>query len=278
MRVRTLLAVAAAVALAFLWHESAKAAHPLPTPTPPIIYHGVARPLCAALVRHVRPVVGMMLENDHTIGKSPSLLSQYNRDLDDVQANGSSASQAERDLTLYHLEQLVTPLANNVNAMQRELEDPSVFPPNPQGDDEKMLDAMRAELLKALATQAVALDLINGYVQTQQLAELQQEGTGASEMHAITGTDVTYSPTPTTPNPMLQDSHGAGLAPNPYAIDPYAVPGITGSVGSTPVTRLVSAMHWLQAETTRRENIAAQTIGTVAGSCRAHPTVPGSQP
>ncbi len=288
MRGRLFLAVVAlALAIALPWQERANAARPpatptpyahMPYPAPSVIYHGVARPLCAALVRHVRPVVGMMLENDRTISKSPPLFSQYNRDLADLGANGEAADQAERDLTLYHLEQLVTPLANNVNAMQRELASQNVFPSHPQTDDEKTLDEMRGELLKALATQAVALDIINGYVQTQQLAELQQEGASGAESRAINGSDTTYSPTPTTPDPLLQDPHQAGIAPNPYAIDPLAIPGITGSVGTTPVTRLMAAIAWLRAETTRRENIAAQTVGAVAHSCSAHPTEPRSHP
>lgn len=242
-----------------------------PQPGPTIIYRGSISPLCAALGQHIKTVVGMMLQNDRTIAQSPPLLTEYNRDLADVdwQNNPNPGSQAERNLTLYHLEQLVGPLANNVNAMQRELDDTSVFPPNPRTDDERRLDQMRDELLKALAVQAVSLDVINGYVQTQELADLQQAGTTGSDINAITNPSQLSTPNPPTPDPMLHDPHNAGVSQNPYSFDPLAVPGITGSVGTTPVTRLVSAMHWLQQETTRRENIASQTIVHVASGCAA---------
>lgn len=250
---------------------------PTPAPGPTVIYHGSVSPLCAALGQHVKTVVGMMLQNDRTIAQSPGLLSEYNRDLADVSdVNGQNdpnpGSQAARDLTLYHLEQLVGPLANNVNAMQRELEDSNIFPANPSTDDERRLDQMRDELLKALAVQAVSLDVINGYVQTQQLAELQQEGTSGSDINAITNPSQLSTPNPATPDPMLHDPNTAGVAQNPYSFDPLDVPGITGSVGATPVTRLVSAMRWLQQETTRRENIASQTIIHVASDCATRAT------
>src|SRR5579871_1005548 len=61
-----LVAVTAAVAVA-----------PSPTP-PPQIYHIVTRPLCAQLHERVAPAIGMMLENDTTIKKSPALFKQYN--------------------------------------------------------------------------------------------------------------------------------------------------------------------------------------------------------
>lgn len=285
MRARLLLALAAvALALAIVPRGSAIAAntashgHRTPTPAPPVIYHGVVRPLCTALARHIKTVVGMMIENDHTISQSPPLFSQYNRDLDQVDQSGNATNPAARDLTLYHLEQLVGPLANNVNAMQRELENPAIFPSNPQTEDEKELDAMRDQLLKALATQAVSLDIINGYVQTQQLAEMQQQGLTGSELHAINGTEMTYSPSPATPLPGEQDPNQAGLPQNPYAMDPLAVPGMTGSVGTTPATRILEALRWLQQETARRENIASQSIVSAAHSCSAHPSAAPPRP
>ncbi len=275
-----LLLIAASLVVAFSLHapSSAIAARPAtakphktPSPEPSVIYHASVRPLCSALAQHVKTVIGMMMQNDQTIAKSPPLLARYNRDLADVNSNGGSDNDAERDLTLYHLEQLVGPLANNVNAMEHELEDTTVFPDDPESSDDKQLDAMRDELMKALAVQAVSLDIINGYVQTQQLAEMQQQGLQDSNQNAISGTDMANTPVPTTPDPLLVDQHQAGLQQSPYAFDPLAVPGITGSVGTTPVTRLISAMHWLQQETARREGLAAQTIVTAANSCKPHP-------
>ncbi len=248
------------------------------TPTPlPVIYHTRTSELCSALVKHIKPILGMMEQNDATIAQSPPLFRRYMRDLDNRDPQSQSAGSAERDLTLYHLEQLVGPLAKNVLAIQRELEDPNVFPPNPTTDDQKKLDEMRDTLLKALATQAATLDLINGYVNTQQLAELQHEGTQGSNINAINGGDLApgSTPNPATPNPLLVDpSQVAGIAPNPYSIDPLSIPGVAGSVGDTPLSRLLDAIQWIRQETAQRERIAAQPIIRAATSCRAAAQTP----
>jgi hypothetical protein len=250
----------------------AAAAVPKHTPTPlPVIYHAHTTALCSALSQHVKPVVGMMIENDRELAKSPPLFKRYNRDLDERDPQDQDAGVADRDLTLYHLEQLVGPTAKNVLAMERELEDPTVFPPNPKTADERLLDQMRDQLLKALAAQAATMDLVNGYVTTQQLAELQHEGTEGANINAINGGDLAPGATmaPTTPNPLIVDQQQvAGLAPNPYTIDPLSIPGIAGSVGNTPVTRLLDAIQYVRQMTQQRENIAAQTIVEAARGCR----------
>lgn len=254
----------------------AAAAAPKQKPTPlPVIYHAHTTALCSALTQHVKPVIGMMIQNDRELSQSPPLFQRYNRDLDQRDPQDQDAGSAERDLTLYHLEQLVGPTAKNVIAIERELEDPSVFPPNPKTADEKLLDEMRDQLLKALAAQAATMDLVNGYVATQQLAELQHEGTEGANTNAITGGDQAPGSTiaPTTPNPLLVDQEqSAGLAPNPYSIDPLAIPGIAGSVGTTPVTRLLGAIQYVRQMTQQRENLAAQTIVQAARGCRGPAT------
>ncbi len=274
----------AAAFVALPSHAPAARPTPQPTRTPkakahtpvplPVIYHGEVSPLCAALAQHIKPVIGMMLENDRTIAQSPALLREYNDALANQTHTGDSINTAERDLTLYHLEQLAAPLAHNVIAMQRELEDPTIFPPNPTSDEEKQLDQMRNDLLKALAAQAVSLDIVNGYVATQQLAQMQNEGMHDPALAAISGSDQAPGATtaPTTPNPMLVDPNQAGVhGGNPYAMDPLAVPGITGSVGSSPLLRLIEALQYLQGETQRREGIAAQTVIRANGACAPRP-------
>ena len=250
---------------------TAMADMPTPSPTPPpVIYHGEVRPICAALSQHVKPVIGMMIQNDRTIALSPPLFKRYNQDLANVDPHDRSSNSAARTLTLYHMEKLVGPLAKNVLAMQRELEDPNIFPPKPQSDDDKQLDQLRDALLKALAVQAVTLDLINGFVTTQQLAEMQHDvGPTSTEINAIEGSQLGpgSTPVPPTPNPLLVDPNQAGVGANPYMFDPLAVPGITGSVGNTPITRLLSAVIWTQQEAQRREDAAAQTVMQVVHEC-----------
>src|SRR5690349_1785536 len=56
---------------------AATPASPSPTP-PPQIYRIVTRPLCSELHEHIAPAIGMMLQNDTRIKKSPDLFKQYN--------------------------------------------------------------------------------------------------------------------------------------------------------------------------------------------------------
>ena len=55
------------------------AATPTPSATPPPqIYRVVSRPLCSELRQRIKPAIGMIMENDATIRKSPDLFKQYN--------------------------------------------------------------------------------------------------------------------------------------------------------------------------------------------------------
>src|ERR1700691_5195225 len=55
------------------------AATPPPNATPPPqIYRVVSRPLCSELRQRIKPAIGMIMENDATIKKSPELFKQYN--------------------------------------------------------------------------------------------------------------------------------------------------------------------------------------------------------
>src|ERR1700678_3313707 len=55
------------------------AATPTPSATPPPqIDRVVSRPLCSELRQRIKPAIGMIMENDATIRKSPDLFKQYN--------------------------------------------------------------------------------------------------------------------------------------------------------------------------------------------------------
>src|ERR1700678_107542 len=165
-----LVAIVLAAAFAV---PAAAATAPAPTPTPnlPEIYHTGSRPLCSALATTVRPVLGMLLQNDQTSARSPPLFGDYIK----MSAAGSDSG---RDMSIHRLNNLVTPLVQNTLAIQKLLEDPSIFPPKAQNADDQRLIAIKDQLLKTLATQQASLDIINGFVQTQQLGEMQHEGFG----------------------------------------------------------------------------------------------------
>ncbi len=266
-----LVAVTAAVAVA-----------PSPTP-PPQIYHVVTRPLCSQLHERIAPAIGMMLQNDTTIKKSPALFKQYNM----AALYGSNASAAERNdplpgdldsggsnpsqsMALQGMENLIRPIANNIIAIQTMLDSPQLTQGSGSPDDDARLREIRAKLLKALAAQSASLDIISGFVDTQQMADLQHAGEGyiASMNQPDSNSMKTATP---APNPLEQNPNYAGLAPNPYAIDLATIPGLT--LGYNPVTRLLGALHEMIDATATRENEAAQVVMSSAALCgsASHP-------
>jgi hypothetical protein len=241
----------------------------LPTPTPPPeIYRVVSRPLCTQLREHIKPAIGMLLENDANINKSPDLFARYN--LGALQGNDSgSGSNGEQEMALLGLENLVRPIANNVIAIQTILSNPQLTTPTGREDDDKRLADMRAKLLKAVAAQNASLDIISGFVDTQQMADLQHAG--QEYINEVNQPETTNAQSTPTPNPLSYNPNYAGLPPNPYTIDLANVPGLT--MGYNPVTRLIDGLHWTMGQTATRENSAAGAVLANAAVCNNVPLV-----
>jgi hypothetical protein len=261
---------------------------------PPEIYHIVTRPLCAELHQHIAPAIAMMLQNDHTIKQSPALFSQYNRSalygVDNSVSNsaGNSSStvsqgdasngtlNADQNMALLGMENLVSPIANNIIATQKLLDSPALTQGTGNPEDDKQLQDMRAKLLQALATQSAALDIVSGFVATEQMGDLQHAGEeyiGAIDQSDATGARTNSTP---TPNPLLQNANQPGLPPNPYSIDLANVPGLT--LGYNPVTRLLQALRWTINETQQRENAASVAVMNGAQACAAQTPQPAASP
>jgi hypothetical protein len=267
---------------------------PAPSATrtpPPTIYHIITRPLCSELHKHIAPAVGMMLQNDQQIGKSPDLFKRYNQasfyGVDNTASNNAGAQSGitmsgdaangtmtpSQNMALLGMENLVGPIANNIIAIQKLLGSPELTNGTGNKEDDARLAQIRAKLLKALATQQASLDIISGFVDTQQLADIQhagQEYIASVEQKDITlGKGVTGTPTPL---PGTYNPNAAGLGPNPYAIDLSNVPGLT--LGYNPVTRLIDGLHWTIDETQKRESEAAKTVMDSASLCSNAPSSP----
>jgi hypothetical protein len=246
-----------------------------PATPPPQIYHVVTTALCARLHELVRPAVAMILQNDQTISKSPPLFKRYQRGaataLGTAYANGNGSPSnydsiynqtPETSMALQQMSYLVTPIARNLIAAQTLLDSAKLVEPTGNPADDATLAQIKKQLLETVADQSNSLDIINGFVQTLQMGELQHAGT--EYLGAIQGTDVTTPVVKNTPNPW-QDPNTPGLAPNPYAFDVTQVPGLT--VGYNPLTQVVDGLQWLRAETQKREDLAGKTLSTVISQC-----------
>jgi hypothetical protein len=174
------------------------------------------------------------------------------------------------------MENLIRPIANNIIAIESMLDSPALMNGTGQPDDDKQLQNIRDKLLKALAAQSASLDIISGFVDTQQMADLQHAGEGYINSLSKPDTQAgTSTPSPTL-NPLEANPNYAGLPQNPYNIDLATLPGLT--LGYNPVTRLLEALHWTIDATATRENDAAKAVMTSASLCSSYLPHPSPTP
>lgn len=266
--------------LAITAYANGAAATAASTP-PPTIYRVVTTALCARLHERVRPSVAMILQNDTRIAKGPPLFKRYQRGTMTAQdpANpmfGTGAPPSgdsiynqspETDMALQQMSYLVIPTARNLIAAQTLLDDPKLLQPTGSAADDATLQKIRKQLLETIAFQSASLDLINGFVETQRLGELQH--VGEEYIASISHPETPGAPiVKLTPNPW-QDPNTPGLSPNPYNFDPATIPGL--AVGYNPLRRIMDGMQWLQEETQRREDLAGKTISAALVQCGTIP-------
>ncbi|MGA2760166.1 MAG: hypothetical protein ABSF08_07620 [Candidatus Cybelea sp.] len=235
---------------------------------PPQIYHIVTTALCARLHESVRPAVAMILQNDGTIAKSPPLFKRYARaTFENGTASGIGGDSINNtspgtSMSLQQMSYLVSPIARNLIAAQTLLDDQKLLAPTGNPTDDATLALIKKQLLETIALQSASLDLINGFVQTQQLGELQHAG--EEYISEIQGTDASYQTAKETPNPW-QDPNTPGISQNPYSLDPSQIPGL--AVGYNPLSHIMDGMGWLQSETSKREDVAGKTLSAALAAC-----------
>lgn len=260
------LVLALLATLPVLASQAAPAASATAKPTlPPLRYisHTVVRPLCSALRRNFGPAIGLVLQNDRAIAKSPALLNNYNLAL----AQGT-LSKARRNITLLRMSNLVGPLVANIQAARAKLDDPNAFPGQANNINDQLSLKIRKDLQRAIALQSVSLDIINGFVQTQQMHQIQNEGT--EYIGAINTSDVKQANGLPTPNPLYHDSQlQAGVKSDPYSMDPTMIPGLT--LGYNPISRLVGVMKWTQHAAKAREQHVASDVMIATQMCAPKP-------
>lgn len=242
---------------------------------PPQIYHIVTTPLCQRLRDRVRPAIAMILQNDSSIAKSPPLFKDYQRGtltaIGSAYPNGNGSPSGndsinnqspETSMALQRMSYLVLPIARNLIAAQTALDDTKLVEPTGNAGDDRRLRAIRAQLLDTIAFQSASLDLINGFVQTQQMGELQH--VGEEYLSAIQSSDTTAHIIQATPNPW-QDPNTPGLKPNPYNFDVTTIPGL--AVGYNPLGNIMDGLQWLRVETQKREDAAGKSVADAWGGC-----------
>jgi hypothetical protein len=210
----------------------------------------------------------MILQNDGTIAKGAPLFKRYGRAVFEngvasgVGGDSINNQSPATSMTLQQMSYLVSPIARNLIAAQTLLDDEKLLAPTGNPADNATLEQIKKQLLETVAFQSASLDLINGFVQTQQMGELQHAG--EEYIGAIQGTGASYQTVRETPNPW-QDPNTPGISQNPYSLDPSQIPGL--AVGYNPLSRIEDGVAWLQSETAKREDVAGRTISAALAAC-----------
>jgi len=273
-------ALGALIVLSLVPAPAQTAAVPTATATPlKTIKHVYATRLCTGLRRSIGPAVRDVLQNDRAIAISRPLFQDYVK-------SSSTGSQGAVDMDVMRMEKLIGPLVSNTQAIEKYLND-SIYPSKPQSDQDRQLLQMRAHLADVLAQQKQALDLVSGFVDTQQLGQLRAAGheydktLNNPDTRSGSGNPNAGSASPTSaPAPILNAgvnnaSNDPGRASDPRYLN-------TGSqLGYNPLNIFDQRMEQFQTEINKIESLASQSILKAVPMCGgqvAPPTTPSSAP
>jgi hypothetical protein len=183
-------------------------------------------------------------------------------------------NKGAEDLAVSRLESLVGPLVKNTQAIDKLLNDPYAFPKVAYSDGDQKLLQMRAELQAVNTQQKRVLDVISGFVDTQQMGELQAAGHDYdSALSSNPKASGAAGPTPTPPPSDILNAGVANSGNDPSrAVDPRFKNN--GSVlGSNPLDAFEEAVSAYQQDIQSREQVAAKSVIEAVPLCGGQ--VPG---
>lgn len=244
-------------------------ATPAPAATPPktIIQIHVS-PLCTGLRQNIGPAIGKVLQNDKTIADSRPLLRGYAKAV----ASGSIA----KDLQMSRLERSITPLVKNTAAIEKLLNDPFIFPKVAVTDADRQLLQIRANLQQVVAQQKAALDVLSGFIDTEQLGQLQLAGkeyqnlTASHEMTNVQGSAGAQNARQIAPTPPPSGILNAGVQNTPGQTADPRLQETGNTVGHNPLDVFDQAIAQYQAQLQTSEGQAADLVVKALPLCGAH--------
>jgi hypothetical protein len=274
-RLTAVFALGAVVALSVSPAAAPAAANPSPTPLKTIT-HIRSSPLCTGLRKSITPAVGKVLQSDQIIASSKPLFKDF------VRASAEQETKPAQDMAVMRLEQLVGPLVANTQRVDALLNNTSAFPKVARSNDDRQLLKMRAQLQAVNNQQKHALDVISGFVATQQMADLQAEG---HEMDSVTAPNIKtemptpgpLSPTPLTPSILNAGVGNSGNDPT-RKLDPRYNPS-GNTLAASPLDVFGNAISSYQHDIQSSEQAAAKSVLEAVPLCGGHvPGQPAAEP
>lgn len=244
-------------------------ATPAPAATPlKTIEHLHVSPLCTGLRQNIGPAIGKVLQNDNTIAQSRPLLRGY--------VKATATNGASKDLQVARIERLITPLVKNTAAIEKLLNDPYVFPKRAISDSDRQLLEIRANLQQVVTQQKRALDVISGFVDTEQLGQIQAAGSDAlklTETHEIPtaqGANGSAQAAAGGPTPPPSEILNAGLPSLPSQGKDPALQNTGSILGHNPLDVFDQAIAQYQQMLQTSEGRAADLVVKALPLCGGH--------
>lgn len=175
-------------------------------------------PVCTALREHIGPAIAKALDADDNIAQSPPIFGAMYHD--DVVMH----SDLSMSFDVLHMENLVTPIAKDISSVKSELKH---LPADPD------LDSLRKKLEDVIAAQNDALNIINGFVETYQLGEIQDAGP-PNVLAATNRENFVAQPLAATSPQGSRTLLEAGLPPAPGIPLPPSLQAENVNLGSSP--------------------------------------------
>ncbi len=250
-------------------------ATPAPAATPlKTIKHIYVSPLCTGLRQNIGPAIGKVLQNDNTIAQSRPLLRGY--------VKATATNGISKDMQVSRVERLITPLVQNTAAIEKLLNDPFVFPKRAISDGDRQLLEIRAYLQQVVTEQKRALDVISGFVDTEQLGQIQAAGsealklTQSHEMPNAQGGHSTGSAQSAgaAPTPPPSEILNAGVRNTPQQASDPALQNTDMVIGHNPLDVFDNAIGQYQQMLQASEGRAADLVVKALPLCGGH--VPGT--
>jgi hypothetical protein len=250
-------------------------ATPAPAATPlKTIKHIYVSPLCTGLRQNIGPAIGKVLQNDNTIAQSRPLLRGY--------VKATATNGISKDMQVSRVERLITPLVQNTAAIEKLLNDPFVFPKRAISDGDRQLLEIRAYLQQVVTEQKRALDVISGFVDTEQFGQIQAAGsealklTQSHEMPNAQGGHSTGSAQSAgaAPTPPPSEILNAGVRNTPQQASDPALQNTDMVIGHNPLDVFDNAIGQYQQMLQASEGRAADLVVKALPLCGGH--VPGT--
>lgn len=217
------------------------------------IVHLRATPFCSALRERVAPAIEHILTADKAIDSSPPIFNSMYED--DVVFR----SPLRLSFDVQHMENLITPIVSNVQAAEDLLRDPQ-------------LGEIGRQLQTSIDRQKLALNVVNGFIATYQLGEVQSGGIPANwhndfilnPRNAVSRSPAAVAASP----PGASLLYNAGLAPTPSNPRPPELQASTVTLGVDPYAAFSQTVVRARQEGDAAEGAASLAIFAAIERCR----------